>query len=116
MQKNVYVRCFSNTCNNIRFSFYRMRENNITYYRASATPVEVVKRENGIVFERYSPVAGYKATLGSAARASKKALEMARRELVVFIAEAMQALENDGFTPGFFDAYDIAQTIDCEVR
>lgn len=114
MQNYVYVRCFSDTCNNIRFSFYRTRENGRTYYRASAVPVELVKRENGIVFERYFPATGYKATVGSARRASKTALETARRELVTFVLEVMQAFENDGFTPGVFDAYEIAQNIDCE--
>ena len=114
--KSVYVNCFSNTCNKIRFRFCRTRENGVTYYRASAIPVELVKRENGIVFERYTAYSGYKATLGSCNRASKKTtLELARRKLEVFVNEAMQALENDGFTPGVFDAYSIAQNIDCEV-
>ena len=67
------------------------------------------------MFERYTAYTRYKATLGSCKRASKTALEMARRELEVFVTEAMQALENDGFTPGVFDAYDIAQNIECEV-
>lgn len=114
MQRYVYVHCFSDTCDNIRFSFYRTRENDRTYYRASAVPVELVKRENGIVYKRYAPVNGYRATLGNASRASKTALELARRELETFIVEAMQALENDGFMPGVFDAYDIAQNIECE--
>lgn len=113
--KSVYVNCFSDTCNKIRFKFCRTRENGITYYRASAIPVELVERENGVVFEHYTASTGYKATIGSCKRASKTSLELARRELVVFITEAMQALENDGFTPGLFDAWSIANTIDCEV-
>ena len=113
--KSVYVNCFSDTCNKIRFKFIRTRENGTTYYRASAIPVELVKRENGVVFEHYTAYTGYKATLGSCKRASKTALELARRELEVFVTEAMQALENDGFAPGVFDAYNIANTIDCEV-
>lgn len=113
--KNIYINCFSDTCNNIRFRFFRTRENGVTYYRASAIPVELVKRENGVEFERYTPISGYKATLGSCKRASKTALEKARRELEVFINEAVQALENDGFKAGVFDAYTISQNIDCEV-
>ena len=113
--KNIYINCFSDTCNKIRFRFCRSRENGITYYRASAIPVELVRLENGIEFERYTPISGYKATLGSCKRASKTALEKARRELEVFVTEAMQALENDGFTPGMFDAHDITQNIECEV-
>lgn len=113
--KSVYVNCFSDTCNKIRFKFCRTRDNGITYYRASAIPVELVKRENGVVFERYTATTGYKATIGSCKRASKTALELARRDLEIFVTEAMQALENDGFNPGVFDAYDIAKTIECEV-
>lgn len=113
--KSVYVDCFSDTCNKIRFRFCRKRENGVTYYRASAIPVELVKRENGVVLEHYPAYAGYKATLGSCKRASKTTLEMARRELETFVTSAMQALENDGFIPGVFDAYSIAQNIDCEV-
>lgn len=113
--KSVYVNCFSDTCNKIRFKFFRTRENGLTYYRASAIPVEFFERENGVVFEHYTAYTGYTATVGSCKRASKTALELARRELEVFITEAMQALENDGFTPGVFDAYKIANIIDCEV-
>lgn len=113
--RSVYVNCFSDRCNKIRFKLCRTRENGVTYYRASAIPVELVERENGVVFERYTAYSGYKATLCSCKRATKTALETARRELVFFIDEAMQALENDGFTPGLFDAYDIAHNIDCEV-
>lgn len=113
--RSIYVSCFSDTCNNIGVSFFRNRENGMTYYRASVCPIELVQRENGVSFERYNPMDCYKATLVSCKRATKTALETARRELVVFINEAMQALENDGFTPGVFDAYDIAQNIDCEV-
>lgn len=116
MQKYIYISCFSDTCTNIRFKFFRTRENGVTYYKASAIPVELVRRENGIEFERYTPISGYKATLGSCKRASKTALEMARRELEVFITEAVQALENDGFKPGVFDAYAISQNIDCETH
>lgn len=114
--KSIYINCFSDTCNKIRFRFYRTRENGVTYYRASAIPIELVKRENGVVFERYTAYTGYKATLGICKRASKTALELARSELEVFITEAVQALENDGFKPGFFDAYAISQYIDCEVH
>lgn len=113
--KNIYINCFSDTCNKIRFRFCRTRESGLTYYTASAIPVELVRLEKGIEFERYTPISGYKATLGSCKRASKTALERARRELEVFINEAVQALENDGFTPGMFDAYKIAQNIECEV-
>lgn len=113
--KSIYVSCFSDTCNKIRFSFYRTRENGVTYYRASAVPIELVEHENGVVFERYTAYEGYKATIGICKRASKTALETARLALEVFVTEAMQALENDGFTPGVFDAYAIAQTINCEV-
>lgn len=113
--KSVYVNCFSDTCNKIRFKFCRTRENGTTYYRASAIPIDFIKLENGVVLEHYTTHTGYKATLGSCKRASKTALELARNELVVFITEAMQALENDGFAPGVFDAYSIANTIDCEV-
>lgn len=113
--KNIYINCFSDTCNKIRFRFCRTRENGITYYRASAIPVELVRLENGIEFERYTPISGYKATLGSCKRASKTTVEKARRELEVFINKAVQALENNGFTPGVFDAYGIAQNIECEV-
>lgn len=113
--KSVYVNCFSDTCNKLRFKFFRIRDNGVTYYRASAMPVELVRLENGIEFERYTPSSGYKATLGSCKRASKTTLEMARLELEVFITEAVQALENDGFAPGVFDAYGIAQNIECEV-
>lgn len=113
--KSVYVNCFSDTCNKIRLNFCRTRENGVTYYRASAIPVELVRRENGIEFERYTPNSGYKATLCSCKRASKTTLETARRELEVFITEAVQALENDGFTHEVFDAYGIAQNIECEV-
>lgn len=115
MQKYMYISCFSDTCTNIRFRFFRTRENGLTYYRASAIPVALVKHENGIESERYTPIKGYKATLGCYKRASKTALEMARRELEVFINEAVQALENDGFTPGVFDVYSISQSIVCEV-
>lgn len=113
--RSIYVNCFSDTCNSIRFRFYRTRENSLTYYRASAIPIELVERENGVVFERYTAYTGYKATLVSCKRATKTALETARRNLEAFITEAMQALENDGFTPGLFNAYDIAHNIDCEV-
>lgn len=113
--RSVYVNCFSDTCNKIRFKLCRTRENGVTYYRASAVPVELVERENGVVFEHYTAYSGYKATLCSCKRASRTALETARLALETFITEAMQALENDGFTPGLFDSYDIAQNIDCEV-
>lgn len=113
--KNVYVSCFSDTCNNIRVRFFRTRKNGLTFYRASACPVCVIHRESGVCFEQYNPADGYKATLVSCKRATKTALETARRELETFINEAFQALENDGFTPGVYDAYIIAQNIDCEV-
>lgn len=109
--RSVYVNCFSDTCNKIRFKLCRTRENGVTYYRASIVPVELVERENGVVFERYTAYSGYKATLCSCKRASITA----RLALEAFITEATQALENDGFTPGLFDVYDIAQNIDCEV-
>lgn len=113
--KSAYVNCFSAKCNKIRFKLCRTRDNGVTYYRASAIPVELIERENGVVFERYTSFSGYKATLYSCKRASRTALETARLALEYFITEAMQALENDGFTPGVFDAHAIAQNIDCEV-
>lgn len=113
--RSVYVNCFSDRCNKIRFKLCRTRENGVTYYRASIMPLELVERENGVVFERYTAYSGYKATLCTCKRASRTALETARRALEAFITEAMQALENDGFTPGVFDAYKIAQNVDCEV-
>lgn len=87
----------------------------MTIYRASAMPVKINEPIKGLVCTEFVPSTGYSATVGSAKRASNTALALARKELEVFINEAAQSLENDGFTLAPFDAFDIAQTIECEV-
>ena len=116
MQKVINVRCYSTTCNYVSFSFSRTRINGMTIYRASVIPVKINEPINGIVCTEFVPSTGYSATVGSSKRASNTALAQTRKELEVFINEAAQALENNGFTLAPFDAFDIAQTIECEVR
>lgn len=113
--KTVKIRCYSDTFNYITIKFYRERENEKTYYRALVRPVNIIDLHNGFVREQYVCFNGYKCTLCSCHRASNKMLEVARQNLVTFITEAMRALDNNGLTPAPFDAFDIAQKIDCEV-
>lgn len=85
-----YIECRNAKYDKIRIKFFRVRHER-TIYMASATPCKIGSC-CGMPYEDYNPVLGYRAELGSASRASKKALGLARVELKRFIEMVLERL------------------------
>lgn len=115
-----YIECRDDKYNKIRVSFWRTRKDGNTMYKASVTPCKV-ETINGISFETYEPRNGYQYTLKAAKRASKKAEDSARVEMIWFVERALDLLSGIGFDSVLHGkdlvdtVNDIARSIECEV-
>lgn len=114
-----YIDCCSSEYDKIRITFWRTRDNGMTIYKASVTPCRVEKID-GITWETSVPQNGYKYTLNTVKRASRKAEDSARVEMKLFIHRALDLLADEGFKTFLCGrdlealVTDIVTSIECE--
>lgn len=116
-----YIECRNVEYNKIRVTFWRTRWDGMTLYKASVTPCKV-ETKHGFTCETYEPVNGYQYTLKAVKRASRKAEDSARVDMVWFVDRALALLADNGFKT-FLCGQDLAalitdicRSIDCEVH
>lgn len=116
-----YIECRDAEYDKIRVTFWRTRWDGMTLYKASVTPCKV-ETIDGITCETCEPMNGYSYTLKAVKRASKKAEDSARVDMVWFVHRALDLLAGNGFGPilsgrDLSDAVtDIVRSIECEVH
>ena len=116
-----YIECRHSEYNKIRVTFWRIRKDGMTLYKASVTPCRV-ETKYGLTCETFEPMNGYQYTLKEAKRASKKAEDSARVDMEWFIHRALDLLAGNGFETFLCGkdladrVTDIVKSIDCEVR
>lgn len=116
-----YIECRNAEYDKIRVSFWRTRWDGSTLYKASVMPCKV-ETIDGITCERCEPMNGYQYTLKEAKRASKKAEDSARVDMVWFVDRALALLADNGYKTFLYGRdlsaliTDIVSSIECEVN
>lgn len=116
-----YIECRNAEYDKIRVTFWRTRWDGMTLYKASVTPCKV-ESKHGIICETFEPVNGYTYTLNAAKRASRKAEDSARVDMVWFVNRALDLLAGNGFETVICGrdlsnaVTDIVRSIYCEVH
>lgn len=116
-----YIECRDSECDKIRVTFWRTRWDGMTLYKAAVTPCRV-ETKYGLTFETCEPMNGYQYTLKAVKRASRKAEDSARDEMVWFVNRALDLLAGNGYETVLHGrdlvdtVNDIVKSIDCEVR
>lgn len=116
-----YIECRHYEYDKIRITFWRTRWDGMTLYKASVTPCRV-ETSCGITCETCEPMNGYKYTLNAVKRASQKAEDSARVDMVWFVERALDLLAGNGFETvmhgkDLIDTVnDISRAIECEVH
>ena len=115
-----YIECRNAVYEKIRVTFWRTRWDGMTLYKAAVTPCRV-ETIDGITWDTCEPINGYQYTLKAVKRASKKAEDSARAEMIWFVNRALDLLAGIGFETVLHGkdladtVIDIAKSIDCEV-
>lgn len=116
-----YIDCKDSIYNKIRITFWRTRWNGVTLYKGSVTPCKV-ETEHGFTCETCEPANGYTYTLNEVKRASRKAEDSARVDMIWFVNRALDLLAGNGFEPVMCGrdlsdrVIDIVKSIECEVH
>lgn len=116
-----YIECRNAEYDKIRITFWRTRWNGVTLYKGSVTPCNV-ETKYGITCETCEPVHGYTYTLNRVKRASRKAEDSARVDMIWFVNRALSLLADDGFKMFLCGKdlaaliTDIVRSIECEVH
>lgn len=118
---NHYIDCRNAEYDKIRITFWRTRWDGMTLYKASVTPCRV-ETTCGITCETCEPINGYTYTLYAAKRASRKAEDSARVEMIWFVNRALDLLAGKGYETVLCGkeladiVIDIVRSIECEVH